>query len=195
MSLSPRSRRRDVRRARPKLMVAVCGLRLTTRDWSLGGLALEVGRRAVRRLGLGDEVRGTLADDVAGTPERPFTATVVRRDRVGGIVALRFCHLPGETFTMLERLLLHPQPAQPGDVASDSDAAAAGGRPARVGMVLQDLYDRPVVYSAERYAARQSEAPREDDPAPRRRRRRRTVHKPDQEPTVPASSADSSPEG
>ena len=165
MSLSPCNRRRDIRRARPTLLVAVCDLRLTTRDWSLGGLALEVGRTVAARLKLGDEVVGTISSDGVEAPEMPFTASVVRRDRVSGIVALRFCDLPGETFTMLERLLLQPQP---GGAASDGPQTDEG--PARGEVILQDLYKRPAVFSAEHYTARQNAEPPKGE-TPRRRRR------------------------
>ena len=164
MSLSPCNRRRDIRRARPALLVAVCDLRLTTRDWSLGGLALEVGRAAAARLKLGDEVVGTILLDADEGPDMPFTASVVRCDRVSGIAALRFCSLPGETFAMLERLLLQPQPA---GAASDGPQMAEG--PARGEIILQDLYKRPAVFSAEHYTARQTAEPPKGE-TPRRRR-------------------------
>jgi hypothetical protein len=91
--------RRDRRRSLPVMSVTLGEVTYTTRDWSLGGLALQ---GADPLLEDGETVEGHVAEE-GGAPHR-FAAVVVRHDPEGDVVALKFTELAPSTFAFLERL-------------------------------------------------------------------------------------------
>jgi hypothetical protein len=89
--------RRNLRYRLPTLTVKIDGVEYQATDWSLGGLAVEGYRGPCHP---GAHIVGTLR--IKGV-ERPlaFKATVVRKDRALGVLALRFHDLDDEAFDAL----------------------------------------------------------------------------------------------
>lgn len=114
MSVGPRNRRKDVRRAFPQLFVQVGKIIYRTKDWSLGGMALCDALSLVEGAGtgIGCEVKGHFGLEEAHLP-CPFRAVVIRADREAGLVAIRFLELRPDSFTFIERLLRRAQPVPP----------------------------------------------------------------------------------
>ena len=112
MSVGPANRRRDIRRALPKLTIHIGVLAFHTRDWSLGGFALAETAGTRIPFEVDDEVGGEFTiEQRDGT--YPFRAQMVRLDETAGIAGFRYIDMDPGTFTVLERLLLRAQPAAP----------------------------------------------------------------------------------
>ena len=121
MSVGPANRRRDIRRALPKLTIRIDPLEFYTRDWSLGGFALAETGKTPLPCEVDEEVSGQFAiENRAGTFS--FRARMVRFDEAAGVAGFRFLDMDPETFTVLERLMLRAQPT-----ASSEPRLGAGG--------------------------------------------------------------------
>lgn len=100
------NRRRDQRRPLPRLAVRLDQDELyQTRDWSLGGLALQ---GAVGRFTIGDVVNGVMRGAVGEGRWYGFTAEVVRVERGSGVAGLAFKGLSTEAYDFLEQFWRHP---------------------------------------------------------------------------------------
>ncbi len=100
-----RNLRRDYRRRMPQLTVCLDGdATYSTRNWSLGGMALS---GFSERLEIGTDVAGQLRPALYGGPWMGFAARVVRIE-IPVLIALQFTELSPSAFTFLERLWRHP---------------------------------------------------------------------------------------
>ena len=99
-----RSFRRDFRRDYPRLSVQVGDDIVHTRDWSLGGFAIYDMHRLSVPCTVDDVLCGTLGLS-EGTPVLEFTATVVRMEPGGNMLACKFIDMSSECFNFLEKLL------------------------------------------------------------------------------------------
>lgn len=96
-----RDLRRDRRRTLPVLYVSIAGVTYSTRDWSLGGLALH---GADPLLVDGETVEGHMTDREQDGMPHAFAALVVRHDPEADVVALNFTELAPDAFAFLENL-------------------------------------------------------------------------------------------
>lgn len=102
------NRRRDQRRPRPKLAVRLGRDELYhTRDWSLGGLALQ---GAVGRFSVGEVIKGDMRGAVGDGQWYAFTAEVVRVEHGSGVAGLAFKGLSTEAYDFLEQFWRHTPP-------------------------------------------------------------------------------------
>ena len=114
MSVGPANRRRDIRRALPKLTIRIDPLEFQTRDWSLGGFALAGTAKTPLLFEIDEEVSGWFTIENR-TGSFAFRARTVRFDDAAGVAGFRFLDMDPETFTVLERLMLRAQPAPSSD--------------------------------------------------------------------------------
>ncbi len=104
------NRRRDQRRPRPQLAVRLARDEIYhTRDWSLGGLALQ---GPVGRFTIGDLIQGDMRGGIGEGQWYGFTAEVVRLERGAGIAGLAFKGLSAEAYAFLEQFWRH-RPYEP----------------------------------------------------------------------------------
>lgn len=92
VSLQSVSRRQHHRFERPQLAVRLNGAEGQTKDWSLGGLAVQLGDGALSRFDESDQVSGELEVGSQGL-RHPFEGRVVRVDEDRDVVALEFSRL------------------------------------------------------------------------------------------------------
>ena len=106
-----RSFRRGFRRDYPCLSVQVGDDIVHTRDWSLGGFAIYDMHRLSVPCTVDDVLCGTLGP-LKQAPTHEFTATVVRMEPGGNMLACKFIDMSSECFNFLEKLLRRPEGSQ-----------------------------------------------------------------------------------
>lgn len=89
MGLQSVTRRQHHRFRQPELSIQLNGLDGMTRDWSLGGVAVNLAKETLGGLRVRDRVSGALGPD--GAPKHfDFSGRVVRVDKERNLVAIEF---------------------------------------------------------------------------------------------------------
>ena len=92
VSLQSVSRRQHHRFERPEMAVRLNGLSGSTKDWSLGGIAVRLPDDGLSGLGEAEEVSGEL--EIGPSGERhDFKGRIVRVERDQDLVAIKFSRL------------------------------------------------------------------------------------------------------